>query len=187
MTVGNVTASRQAFVALASSDGDHSTCTSVSEQLAVLVLNQQEQQKQIHHEELASARQDYQASLSNEVSALRDQADAQFTGALVQSGLTALSSYYGISSAVDGDKLEGEVSKAYGGLAQPLGNLVASNHGAADAKSAEGQMATAKDRIDDARDALKNADTLQNKATDWVSSMIDRDAATTSAILANKA
>jgi hypothetical protein len=68
-----------------------------------------------------------------------------------------------------------------------LGDMVGTSYGTANAKSAQGLEEAAKWQIADAGDARSNAADLQDKALDWVSSMVERDAATTAAILANKA
>lgn len=196
MTVSGIGSSHQTFQSLDSSSVDESAFTSVSGQLAVLMLDSQEQQKQIHQQELTSARQDFQSELANEVQALRDQADAAFTGALVQGSLSLASAGFGFAHVSRNADLkpgtemstwQGETSKGLDKLAQPIGAVAGNTYGAADAKSAQGQAEAAKWRIDDARDAKKDAEALQNRALEWVSSMVDRDAATTAAILANKA
>jgi hypothetical protein len=67
-----------------------------------------------------------------------------------------------------------------------MGKFAGRNEEDANAKAAEGQEEQAKWRMDDSRDTIKDAKDLQNKALDWASSMLDRDAATTTAILSNK-
>lgn len=195
MTVSSIAGGQSTYQSLQSTSIDEGAFNSVSGQLAVLMLDSQEQQKQIEQQELASARADYKNALADEVSALREQADAQFRGALVQGGISIASAGFGlvhVGRNVDmpPDKemstWQGETSKGLGQLAQPLGAVAGNTYGAADAKSAQGAEESAKWRIDDARDAKKDAEALQNKALDWVSSMVDRDAATTASVLSNK-
>jgi hypothetical protein len=195
MTVSSVGSSQASFHSLATSRIDEGEFNSVSGQLAVLMLNSQEQQKEVEREQLASARADYKSALADEVSALREQADAQFRGALVQGSISIASAGFGLAHVrrnvgmPPGKEMstwQGETSKGLGQLAQPLGAMVGNTYGAADAKSAQGVEESAKWRMDDARDAKKDAEALQNKALDWASSMVDRDAATTASILSNK-
>ena len=188
MNVGNIGSGGNQFLSLESDSIAEGSFTSVSGELAVLMLNSQEQQKQLQHQQLDSARRDYTKALSDEVQSLKDTADAAFTGALVQSSLTIASSGFGVSAALSKSEhvWQAPVAKGLGDLADPLGKMVGTSYGAANAKSAQGAEEAAKWQLDDAHDAIKQADELQNKALDWASSMSDRDAATTTAILSNK-
>lgn len=176
------------FISLESDSLPHGGVTSLSGELALLMLDSQEQQKEIAHEQLASARHDFSEGLANEVQSLRDEADAAYRGALVTgaisiagSGMSAWGTDAGDSSwqKVAGDGLSQ--------LSKPVGTMVGTNYGASEAKSAQGAQEAAKWQMDDARDTFGAARDLQNKALDWTSSMVERDAATTAAILANKA
>jgi hypothetical protein len=196
VTVSSIGSGQSRYQSLETSSIDEGAFSSVSGQLAVLMLNSQEQQKQIDQQELASARAEYKNALADEVSALREQADAQFQGALVQGSISIASAGFGLEhvnrnvgmpAGREKSTWEGETSKGLGQLAQPLGAMAGNTYAAADAKSAQGQEESAKWRMDDARDAKKDAEALQDKALDWVSSMVDRDAATTAAVLSNKA
>jgi hypothetical protein len=168
------------------------TFTSVSGELAVLMLDTQEQQKQQDREQLNAARQDFTEALLREVDALREQAHAAFVGACFEGATAVASGGFGIAGALSEPGTQGKpswqsaTSDGLGRLAHPLGAQVGTNYGAADAKSASGAEEAAKWQIDDCRTAIKDADGLQNKALDWASSMSDRDAATTTAILSNK-
>lgn len=160
---------------------------SLGGELAVLMLETQELRKQIDHERLASAREDFRDALDDEVQLLKDAADATRRGALLQAGLGVVgcgTSIYGL--AVESEKW----SKAGDGLSQlakPMGDLLGTSYGAAEAKAAEGLQQAAKWEIEDCRDSVRDADALQNKALDWVSSLVERDAAAMAAILSNKA
>jgi hypothetical protein len=188
MSVGSITNGGNQFLSLESDGIPPGSFTSVSGELAVLMLETQEQQKQSDRDQLQSARHDFSDALADEVQALRDQADATFRGALF-AGATAIASG-GMGAWAAGRDCEkpwqGAVGDGLGKLSEPLGAAIGKNYGAANAKSAQGAEEAAKWQIDDARDASKNAKGLQDKALDWVSSMADRDAATTAAILSNK-
>jgi hypothetical protein len=191
MSVNAVSGGGRQFVTLESDNVGQSAFTSVSGELAVLMLENQQHQKQLEHDELSSARQDYGQALSNEVQSLRDQADASFRGALLQGSLAAASGAAGAWAAgaecKPGERTwQGATSDALGKLAEPMGKLVSKTFGAADAKSAQGAEEAARWQIDDAQSAVKDADGLQSKTLDWASSMSERDASTMSAILSNK-
>jgi hypothetical protein len=191
MTVSSIgtTTSNHTFTALGSDSGDESVFTSTSARLALLLLENQEHQKEAQREEAASAREDYRDALDGEVQSLRDGADAAFRGALVQGAVAGAAGAAGIaggcSSGDTASKLS-ETSKALGSLAEPLGKLAGFSYASADAKSQQGLQETAKWRLEDARDSLKDSEVAQNKTLEWLGSMNDRDAATTTAILSNK-
>lgn len=191
MTVSSIgtTASNHPFIALGSESDDQSVFTSTSARLALLLLENQEHQKEAQREEATSAREDYRAALDGEVQALRDGADAAFRGAVVQGAVAGAAGAAGVaggcSSGGTAAKLS-ETSKAFGSLAEPLGKLAGFSYASADAKSQQGLQETAKWRLEDARDSLEDSEAAQNKTLEWLGSMNDRDAATTTAILSNK-
>jgi hypothetical protein len=188
MNVGNVGSGGSQFLSLESDSIPEGSFTSVSGKLAVLMLNSQEQQKQAQHEQLDSARRDFTEALNDEVQALKDGADAAFRGALFAGATAIASGGMGVWAAGrDCEKpWQQAVGDGLGKLSEPLGAAVGKNYGAADAKSAQGAEEVAKWQLQDAHDSIKAADDLQKKALDWASSMSDRDAATTTAILSNK-
>jgi hypothetical protein len=188
MTVSSVGGSGNQFLSLASDSIAEGSFTSVSGELAVLMLNTQEKQKQAEQQQLDSARHEYTEALSHEVEALKAEADAAFRGACVEGSLAIAAGAAGVwGAARTGDHpWQSSLSDSLGKLAHPLGTAISKNYGAADAKSAEGAEQAAKWQIDDAHDAVKDGNTIQNKALDWASSMSDHDAATTAAILSNK-
>jgi hypothetical protein len=192
MTISSVGGAGSQFISPTSEDYSSGQFTSVSGELAVLMLDTQEQQKELDHERLQSARHDFSEALEREVGALRSEAHAAFIGACVEGGLAAASGGFGIAGALSDNGRAGKASwqsatsDSLGRLAKPLGTAAGTNYGAADAKSASGAEEAAKWQIDDCRDAIKNASGVQDKALDWVGSMVDRDAATTTAILSNK-
>ena len=217
MSVGSIGSSGHGFQSLDCSSIEQGAFNSVSGQLALLMLDSQEQQKQIHEQEQAAAREDFTRELAKEVDSLRDQAEAALRSALVQGSLSIASAGFGIANVKANADLQananaqadaaaasegaadaahcilpdkttyaGVTAQALSNLAQPIGTYVANNDGAADAKAAQGQEEVAKWRLDAARDGAKDAKALQEKALDWVSSMLDRDAATMTAILSNK-
>ncbi len=193
MTISSIAGGGNPFVTLASEGGSENTFTSVSSELAVLMLDTQEQQKQLGRERLDAARHDFIEALHHEVDALRDEAHAAFVGACFEGGMVIASGGLGIAGALSDQGQAGKaswqssISGALSSLAKHVGVMVGTNHGAADAKSASGAEQAAKWQIDDGRDAINDAEAIQNKALDWASSMSDRDAATTAAILSNKA
>jgi hypothetical protein len=189
MNITSATNSGSQFLSLDSENVSHGGVTSMSGELAVLMLENQEQQKDIAREELASARHDFSEALADEVQALRDQADAAFRGAIFTGAMSLAGSGLQVwGTARDCKEVPWQTSVGAGlnKLAEPLGGMVGKTYAAADAKAAAGVQQSAKWQMDDARDARAEAGKLQDKALDWVSSMADRDAATTAAILANK-
>jgi hypothetical protein len=188
VNISSATGSGSQFLSLESDNVPHGSVTSLSGELAVLMLDTQEQQKQIARQDLANARHEFSEALSEEVHALRAQADATFRGAIFSGAMSVAGAGMGAWAA--GRDCENPWQQSVGTgldhLAGPLGTMIGKSYGSADAKSAQGVEEAAKWQIDDARDALGDADKLQDKALDWTSSMVDRDAATTAAILANK-
>jgi hypothetical protein len=188
MNITSATNSGSQFLAL-DSENVHGGVTSLSGELAVLMLENQEQRKDSAREELASARHDFSEAVADEVQALRDQADATFRGAMFSGAMSLAGSgmeAWGSISDCEKNPWRQRLGAGLDKLSTPVGSMVGKTYGGADAKSAQGAQQAAKWQIDDARDARSDAGKLQDKALDWVSSMVDRDAATTAAILANK-
>lgn len=186
MNISNVSSSQ--FVSLDSESSSGNYVTSMSGELALLVLESQEQRKEMAREQLESARHDFSEALVNEVAALHEQADAAFRGALVSAGTSAAGSgmqLWGLGREKD-NAWQSKVGEGLNKLSEPIGGMASKTYGAADAKSVQGAEEAARWQIDDSRDQLDSAKQLQNKALDWASAMLDRDAATTAAILANK-
>jgi hypothetical protein len=170
-------------------DVQEGTFTSIATEVAVLLLETQENQKQSEREQLSLARQEFSRALDDQVTALKAEADAGFRGALVQGGLALAGcgmSLWGIGRESKTTTWQEKLGDGLDHLAEPLGKAAGTNYGAANAKSAEGEAEAAKWQLDDARQALRDANASQGKALDWLGSMVDRDAATMSAILANK-
>jgi hypothetical protein len=166
--------------------------TSVAGRLAGLMLESEEAHKQIERESLSAARQEYAVALSDEVEALREQADAARTSALVEGSIGVAAGALGVwGSARECDELknpwQGPAASGLAKLSSPLGEYVSHNYGAADAKAATGAREQASWQMDDARQAIERADVAQDKAVEWVSSLIGQEAAVASAILSNKA
>jgi len=188
MTVSGISStSSHAFVSdVEAHDGSF---TSIASEIAVLMLETQENQKQSDREQLATAREEFSTALREEVAALKAEADAGFRGALVQGGLGLVgcgASLWGVGRDVDQATWQGKLGDGLDHLAKPMGDMAGKSYGAANAKSAEGAETAAKWQLDDARKALDDANGTQAKALDWLGSMVDRDAATMSAILSNK-
>lgn len=187
MTIGSVSAAPSQHAAY-EAHGCDGSATEMAEQVAVLLLETQEHRKQLDREQLAAAREDFKAALENEVGALKAAADATLSGALFEAGMSTVSSGLALwSLGRDVDKTwQGEMSQSLDRLTQPLGAVVSNNYEAAHAKAAEGAETAAQWQIDAVRQSLDARNTAQNQALDWLSSMVERDAATMSAILSNK-
>lgn len=187
MTISSVSSSpSQAFVSEVDSyDG---SITGLAGELAVLMLERAEQQKTLQRDQLSLARQEYEDALNAEVEALKEQADATFRGAALQAGLSVAgsgASLWGLAREQENTWQE-RLGAGLGSLAAPLGTAFSRTYAAADAKSAEGEQTAAKWQLDDAKKELDDAKANQDKALEWLGSVVDRDAATMTAILANK-
>lgn len=186
MTIGPVNGNGGHFDAWAS-ESEAFSPTSVSGELAVLMLETNENQKEMDRDQLALARADLSDALAEEVRSLHDAADAKFRGAALEAGLSGASAGLGLVSLQTGEKSwVAHAGTGLGHVAKPLGEMLAKTYADAGAAAARGEEKAAEWRIDDARDNLKEEDGVQNKALDWLSSMLDQDAATMNAILSNK-
>jgi hypothetical protein len=188
MTINNVSASGGQYAAAYADETSSVEFTSVAGRLAALVLETQEHQKQVGHEQVALARARFREAVGDEVEALRDQADSAFAGACVEAALGAASGACGVAAAFTKSERswQGALSTGFGHVAKPLGG-VGKNYGAADAKAAQGREEVAKWQMDDARENVNDADALQGKALDWASNVSRDEAATMAAILSNLA
>lgn len=160
----------------------------IGARISVLIVETQQTYKEVDRVLLDSARQDYADALDDQVAALRDQADATFTGALVEGSLVAVSGGLGAWGATcdkPNEAWQTRTAKIAGELAQPLGTMAGHDYGGADAKRAEGELQQARWEIDDLRDNRPQAEQAQDKALDWSASLTQSDAATTRAVLAN--
>jgi hypothetical protein len=186
MTVGSVGSSSAPLGSWDEVDGGFSP-TTVSGQLAVMMLETEESQKQVSRDMLEAARQDFADALADQVRAMRAAADAKYHGALAQVVLSVGAAGFGFASLNAGERSpEAVTSKGLGDIAQPVGTMLSKTYGEADAAQAEGAQKGAQWRIDDARDDIEESDALQDKALDWLASIVEQDAATMNAILANK-
>ena len=162
----------------------------VGSRISVLILETQENNKEVDRMLLDSARQDYADALDDQVAALRAQADATFKGALVESSLVAVSGGLGAWGAARDcpDKAwQTRAAPIVGDLAEPLGTMAGHDYGGADAKRAEGELQQARWEIDDLNDNRQEAEQAQDKALEWSASLTESDAATTRAVLSNLA
>ncbi len=187
MTISAIGSGGGAFASHASvQDGSFA---SLASEIAVLMLETQEDQKQCEREQLSIAREEFSAALDDEVAALKAEADAGFRGAVLQAGLSAAGSglsLWGVGRELERPTWQEKAGDGLDRLAKPLGEMASQSYGAATAKAAEGEQTAAKWQLDDARQALDDANAAQSKALDWLGSMVDGDAATMSAILSNK-
>src|SRR4051812_47593644 len=142
MTISSVGSGAGQFLSPTPEGESPGTFTSVSGKLAVLMLDTQEQQKELDHDRLDEARHDFTEALHHEVDALRAEARAAFVGACFEGATSIASGGFGVAGALsEQGKLgrpswQSAASDSLGRLAQPLGAFVGSNEGAADAKSA---------------------------------------------------
>lgn len=186
MTVGGISSNGGGQLIDTSS---HDFVADIGERLAVLMLETQEASKEADRQMLSEARRDFVDALDEEVQALKDQADAQFRGAMVSAGLAvaggALAAW---DATLDCERSwQGATSQGLFRSAQPIGEAVGNNYGSADARSAQGAGQLAQVDMDAARSNLDDADQLQDKALDWASQVATSEAATANAILSNMA
>lgn len=171
---------------------DGPTFTSLTGRLAVLALETQEAQQEAQRQLLAAARRDFTEALSEEVQALRDQADAALRGAVFEGALVIASGALQVGAGLEDCESEKEkwmapAGRALSGLAQPLGAVVSHDYGAANAAQAGGEQQQASWEVADLRDALKTSDAAQDQVLSWASSMTEREADAARAILSNMA
>jgi hypothetical protein len=161
----------------------------IGTQLAILILETEQSKQELDRARLDDARQDFAQALSDEVQALREQADAQLRGALVEGSATLLSGGLAAGSAAlecDGEAL-GLAAKTTGDLAEPLGSMFGHTYGGADAKRAQGAGQQARWEIEDLRGNLSQSGGAEDRALGWSASLGESDAATTRAVLSNLA
>jgi len=185
--------------------------SSVGGELAMLVLRTQQSQRDADHDALEVARDDYQRALASEVDAMHSAANQVFWGAVAQGSLAiaggAASVYGGLdsrSAITDALHAHDQVAlqtalkpgvfetsgSALETLAAPMGKLVSSSDGEdslADAKAASGEGEQAKWRIDDLKNNINRSNDISDKTTQWLSSAVDKDDASTRAVLSNMA
>ncbi|HXK17847.1 MAG TPA: hypothetical protein VNG33_08595 [Polyangiaceae bacterium] len=185
--------------------------STIGGELAMLVLNAQQAQRDTDHDELEVAREDFQRSLASEVDAMHSAANQVFWGAVAQGSLAiagGAASVYGtvdsrsalsaalhsgdpaaLQAACKPDVFE-TMGPALGQLSAPAGKLVSGSDGEdslADAKAASGAGEQAKWRLDDLKNNLNRSNDVSDKATQWLSSAVDKDDASTRAVLSNLA
>ncbi len=162
----------------------------VGARISVLILETQENSREVDRMLLDSARQDYAEALNHQVEALRDQADATLRGAVFEGVAVAYSGVLGAWGAAEecpDTAWQTHASSLVGGLAKPLATIVGHDYGGADAKAAEGALQQARWEIDDLKENRQEAEQAQDKALDWSASLNESDAATARAVLANLA
>ena len=140
MTIGSVTGATQQFLSPADDDSSEGTFNSVSGRIAVLLLDTQENQKETDRQQLSEARRAFSAALDDEVAALRERADATFRGACFEGAAVMASGGFEAWGALSESQKPWQKPAADGlaRLAEPLGDFVGHNYGAADAKAAAG-------------------------------------------------
>ena len=188
MTVSNVS-NGASHVFDPQTDFAGGSISDMAAEVAVLMVETQENQKQSDRVQLSAARAEFSEALRDQVAELKSAADAVVRGAMLQAGLSTAGAgleLWGAGRADVENPWQGKAGKGLGDLAEPLGRFAGKSYGEANAKSAEGAQTTAKWQLDDAKKAIDNADTKQGKALDWLGSMLDQDAATMTAILSNK-
>jgi hypothetical protein len=169
----------------------------VSGQLALLVLEQQEQQQEAHLQDLATAREQFVAESNQQVAAMHEQASVIRLGAVFQATASVAAADIQVIQALDGpapgcvaDRLYNCGSGLAGGLGEPLGKWLGdapAADAAADAKQHGTRAQLAESRMSEAKDAIKRSDERQDQALQWLSNEVSSDGQATAAIVAGLA
>ncbi|HEY6078349.1 MAG TPA: hypothetical protein VIW29_06075 [Polyangiaceae bacterium] len=164
-----------------------------SGQLALLVLESQEQQQASHLQDLALARERFVVESNEQVEAMHDQADAIRRGAVFQAGASCTAATIQIVDFLevpDKGKCEGPIGEISAGLAdglsEPLGKWLGdapAADAAADAQQHATQAQQAEWQLSDAKDAIKRSDNRQDQALQWLSGEISSEAQANAAII----
>lgn len=164
--------------------------SSIEGQIAMLALETQAHEKEFERAERTAAREDLRSAIARDVDALKEQADAQLRGAIVEGALSIAGSAlsgWGATKECDKPTWQSVTGKGLSELAKPIGGLAGHTYAAADAKNAQGAEEDAKSRIDDAKSAISSADAAQSNALEFLRSVARSDSATNVAILSNLA
>lgn len=167
-----------------------------SSQLAVLVLEQQEQQQDSDRQDMSLARASYIAESNAQVEAMHDQADATRLGAFVQAGFS------GASAAIQLDlclappesqktetlmKIGAGVLNEMSALAGKYVGDAAATDAQAVAKHHESLAKQAEWDLSDAKSAIDRSDKRQDQALQWLATEASAKAEASSSIIAGLA
>jgi hypothetical protein len=171
-------------------------------QLAVLLLQTQEEQQVSDRESAALARARFIEASNEQVAAMHEEADAVRLGAYFQAGASAAAAGIQIGDELMppecdkagnlvAEKPWGEIgAAAANGASQPLGKLLGDAPAAdarADAKRAATSAQLAEWDFADAKDALQQSDALEAKITEWLSAESSSQASASAAIISGLA
>lgn len=177
--------------------------------LAAMFLDSQAAQRDADHEQLETARAEYQDCIANEVAAMHEAADRVLMGAVVQGSIAMVAGYASMSGAIESKSLvnqaltthddrllqialkqsTGEVfGSALSQLGAPVGQLVSGGggqHALADAKAASGRAEEARGQMEDAQKNINESNDASKNATDWAASLVSKNDQTVSALIGN--
>lgn len=179
-------------------------CLTPEAQIAVMVLQNEDQQQEINQQEMATARRDFIAHSSQEVAAMHAEADHIALGAWTEAGITLA------GTAIQGAAIYGEAKYSLtnkaasetwanvracavstsGGLASAVSKGLGDSPAADDrAEAKEFSTAAKQDEwtLEDRKNAIHESQASQRQATDWLSKLVEKDAATTTAVLSSLA
>lgn len=171
-------------------------------QLAVLVLENQDLEQRIDQQTLDQARRSFVEHSAAQIRAMRKEAEHIARGALLEAGAIATGAAldgagaYCAATAPAGakvpeaDYLHGAGQTWSGGVPSVLGKFVGDSPAArdrADAKQAE--LAAKQDewQLDDRKDAIQKSQGQQQQAIEWLSKLVDTEAAAGQAVLSSLA
>jgi hypothetical protein len=177
-------------------------CLDTEGQLAVLLLQTQEEQQASDRESQALARARFIEASNERVAAMHEEADAVRLGAYFQAGASVAAAGIQIgdelmpppcdkAGKVVAEKPWGEIGAAAANAAsQPLGKLLG-DAPAADARADAQRSATSAQLAEwdlaNAKDALQQSDAKQDKITEWLSSETSSQANASAAIISGLA
>lgn len=168
-----------------------------SGQLALLVLESQEQQQASELQNMALARERFVAESNEQVEAMHEQADAIRLGAAFQAAASCTAATIQVVDYLEvpeDGKCEAPIGEICAGLAsglsEPLGKWVGDGpaaDAAADAKQHGTQAQQAEWQLSDAKDAIDRSDRRQDQALQWLSGEVSSEAQANAAIIAGYA
>ena len=179
-------------------------CLTPEAQIAVMVLRNEDQQQEINQQEMSAARRDFVAHSSQEVAAMHAEADHIELGAWAEVGITVGGAViqgvaiYGEGKNSTPSKAASETwsnvracaASTTGGLASAI-NKALGDSPAADDRADAKQFSTAAQQdewtLEDRKNAIHQSQASQQQATEWLSKLVDKDAATTTAVLSSLA
>jgi hypothetical protein len=191
MTIGNI------------GSGYAALCTTPEAQLAVLVLENQEQQQEINQQVVDSARHDFVEHSQQQIEAMRVEADDIAKGAYFEAAAMATgAALQGLAVYEQGkclpnekvpagwDMVRGMGASATNGLSSVLGKALGDSPAAddrADAKQAETAAKQDEWELEDRKGAIQKSEGQQQQAVEWLGKLVDTEAASNQALLSSMA